>query len=371
MSRKQPEIKVIYPDASAAAMLLTDAMIRRSTGKRVVETNSEEKEYTGEQLFGGVLSTKTDTSVELTLRLNPDAMDYALTMLVAKNLTEEEKRAIRMETDSMEIVDLLSPRAQAAQAPGQALDGRCSPDVPSAERGAATQSGEQDAIDVPLLEAPREENQIEIGKVPEKKLRDILNDMIERMEKGHGTFDAVNHAVWEIKQIADEVPVEQIKLAESWVPQKIAAVLQAAGCSKKSKTLDPFARGLIADLEKTNKEDEYYISLSVLVALVKKMAESKGNDPFALYSVFGGETASWDEIEQQARMIGQSKHCTKKSAAPLADTACGDDEVGTQSEPTDGEIEPGLLNDIEDGPDDQDYIDGYMIRKAAEEERHG
>ena len=319
MSRKQPEIKVIYPDASPAAMLLTDAMIRRSTGKRVVETNSEEKEYTGEMLFGGVLSTKTDTSVELTLRLNPDAMDYALTTLIAKNLTEEEKRAIRMETDSMEIVDLLSP-AQAAEAAG----GACTADVGSASRAAdeaPTQSGEP-------------EKQIEIGKISEKALRNIINDMIERMEKGHGTFDAVNHAIWEIKQITDEVPTKQIKLAEPWVAQKIAAVLQAAGCSKKSKTLDPFARGLIADLEKTNREDEYYISLSVLVALVKTMAESKGNDPFALYSVFGGETASWEEIEQQARQIGQGKPCTKKSAAPLADDE-GD------------EIDAGLLNDID------------------------
>lgn len=331
MSRKQPEIKVIYPDASAAAMLLTDAMIRRSTGKRIVETNSEEKEYTGEQLFGGVLSTKTDTSVELTLRLNPDAMDYALTMLVAKNLTEEEKRAIRMETDSMEIVDLLS-----AHAAGAAGAGTCTDDVGSAERaadGAPTQSGEQKAIEVPLLEAPKEEK-IEIGKISEKDLRAIINEMLERMEKGHGTFDAINHAIWEIKKIADEVPAEQIKLAESWVPQKIAAVLQAAGCSKKSKTLDPFARGLIADLETANMEDEYYISLSVLLALTKKMAESKGNDPFALYSVFGGETASWDEIEQQARKIWQSKPCTKQSAAPLADTA-------------DSEIDAGLLNDID------------------------
>ena len=321
MSRKQPEIKVIYPDASAAAMLLTDAMIRRSTGKRVVETNSEEKEYTGEQLFGGVLSTKTDTSVELTLRLNPDAMDYALTMLVAKNLTEEEKRAIRMETDSMEIVDLLSPRA------GEAGADTCTEEVRSASRA-------DEAIDVPLLEAPDEDNQIEIGKISEKVLRNIINDMLERMEKGHGTFDAINHAVWEIKRITDEVPTEQIKLAESWVPQKIAAVLQAAGCSKKSKTLDPFARGLIADLEKINKEDEYYISLSVLVALVKKMAEFKGNDPFALYSVFGGDTASWEEIEQEARKIGQ--HKTDKA-----------DKADKAEAEQDGEIDAGLLDDIE------------------------
>lgn len=158
MSRKQPEIKVIYPDASPAAMLLTDAMIRRSTGKRVVETNSEEKEYTGEMLFGGVLSTKTDTSVELTLRLNPDVMDYALTTLIAKNLTEEEKRAIRMETDSMEIVDLLSP-AQAAA--GQ--DTSCTEEVGT-------------------LREPTEEEANRKPDINRETLRDILVKMLINYE---------------------------------------------------------------------------------------------------------------------------------------------------------------------------------------------
>lgn len=37
----------------------------------------------------------------------------------------------------------------------------------------------------------------------------------------------------------------------------------------------------------------------------------------------------------------------KQSAAPLADTASGDDEVSTQSEPTDSEIDAGLLNNID------------------------
>ena len=142
MFKRQPEIRVVYPDASAAAMLLTEAMIKRSSGKRIVETESTEKEYTGEQLFAGALACKTDTYVELTLRLNPDAMDYALTTLIAKNLTDDERLAIRRATDSMELDTLLSP-AQAAEAPGQALDGGSSTDVPSAEQESATQGGEQ------------------------------------------------------------------------------------------------------------------------------------------------------------------------------------------------------------------------------------
>lgn len=127
--RNNPEIKIVYPDASPAAMLLTEAMIKRSSGKRVVETNSEEKEYTGQELFAGALACKTDTSVELTLRLNPDAMDYALTTLIAKNLTEDERRAVRAATDSMEVEDLLSPYA--GEAAGAST---CTEEVRSASR---------------------------------------------------------------------------------------------------------------------------------------------------------------------------------------------------------------------------------------------
>ena len=109
MSKRQPEIKITYPDASDAAMLLTEAMIKRSSGRRVVETESTEREHTGQELFAGALACKTDTSVELTLRLNPDAMDYALATLIARNLTEEERQAIRRATDSMEVDALLGP----------------------------------------------------------------------------------------------------------------------------------------------------------------------------------------------------------------------------------------------------------------------
>jgi len=222
MSKKQPEIKVIYPDASAAAMLLTDAMIRRSTGKRVVETNSEEKEYNGEALFGGVLSTKTDTSVELTLRLNPDAMDYALTMLVAKNLTEEEKRAIRMETDSMEIVDLLSSRAQAAQAPGQALDGDSSAGVPSAEREAATQSGEH-------------EEKIEIGKISAEKLSGIIGKVVAAAWMDSGDEDSptinqyIDRAMNEIREAANmPAESEEVREARNRIERYLAVLLYIA-----------------------------------------------------------------------------------------------------------------------------------------------
>ena len=156
--------------------------------------------------------------------------------------------------------------------------------------------------------------------------------MLERMEKGHGTFDPVNHAIWEIKELARTTtnggPL--IKLAPPQIVQKMAAALYAAGCSKKSKVLDPFIRGLLADIESKDHEDEYYISLSVLIAIKKKMEEWKINDPFALYEQFQGSTPSWEDVETEARKIGQ-----RGASEPV------DDGV------EDGEIEPGLLNDTD------------------------
>lgn len=141
--RGKPYIKIIYPEASEAAMLLTEAMIRRSSGKRIVETTSEERESSGDLLFADACGHNTDTSVELQLNLAPEAMDFALATLIGRNLTEEEKRAVRMATDSTEVVDLLSP-AQAAEAAGAST---CTEAVGSACRAAdeaQTQSGEQE-----------------------------------------------------------------------------------------------------------------------------------------------------------------------------------------------------------------------------------
>ena len=95
MSRK-PTIKLSYPDASTLAMQLTDAMIRRAPGKRVLETTSEDKAGDGEgSLLDGLNSVRTSTGVEMTLTLEPNSMDYALEQLIRPNLTEEEKRYIR------------------------------------------------------------------------------------------------------------------------------------------------------------------------------------------------------------------------------------------------------------------------------------
>lgn len=110
---KKPYIKIVYPDASSVAMLLTEAMIRRTSGKRVVETTSTDKcEDESGTLFSGVDACKTETSVELTLNLIPAAMDYALTQLIAQNLTKEERENILKNADAVDLLAILGPLAE-------------------------------------------------------------------------------------------------------------------------------------------------------------------------------------------------------------------------------------------------------------------
>ena len=143
MSRK-PTIKLSYPDASTLAMQLTDAMIRRAPGKRILETTSEDKAGDGEgSLLDGLNSVRTSTGVEMTLTLEPNSMDYALQQLIRPNLTEEEKKAIFGE-DSASTNEML---------PGSA---------PAEEQT-----------------APDQEKQIDVGKIPDRDLRTILADLVD------------------------------------------------------------------------------------------------------------------------------------------------------------------------------------------------
>ena len=150
---KKPTITIRYPEASEKALKLTEAMVKRSPGKRVVETESEDPIFPdGGNLFSSFIRCKTQTGVDLTLTLNPASMDFALETLIRPNLNADERKQILGEdtASSEEALPGFAPAedqqngAQAAQAPGQALDGGSSPDVPSAEQEAATQSGEQE-----------------------------------------------------------------------------------------------------------------------------------------------------------------------------------------------------------------------------------
>lgn len=266
MRKYNPEIRIVYPEASEAALLLTEAMIRRSSGKRTVETESEEKEYNGEALFGNALACRTSTGVDLTLRLNPDAMDYALTTLIAKNLTEEEKRQIRMETDSMEIVDLLSP-AQAAEAAG----GACTAEVASACRaadGATTQSGEQ-------------EEMVEVGKISEKVLKRIIGDAIDMGVKGHGSFDAINHAIHEVKEHVAGGLQGRIEEDTGLIDQLAVLICGAQRVTQKCTTsLKLFATDADHYIKESfDDEAEYVVTVRELTRVLSDVQGNFAEDP--------------------------------------------------------------------------------------------
>lgn len=335
MSRKQPEIKVIYPDASAAAMLLTEAMIKRSTGKRVVETNSEEKEYNGQELFAGALACKTDTSVELTLRLNPDAMDYALTTLIAKNLNEEEKRAIRMETNSMEIEDLLSPDA------GEAAGGACTAEVGSASRAsdeAATQSGGQ-------------EDKIEIGKMEAVDLRRIITDLQDDMvnhrgdhiEIAHRAFDAICEAAHMTKHDFAVDTGEDEEESNTWLTAMLATLIHLASNSKASKKNR--ARSIAFDFL-SREEIGIPDSAWTTCAAIDKALEEAYKIAGAINKADRGQVDADDLFERLLHKMDPDEY-------PMEESVQLDKADEAESE-QDGEIEPGLLNDIEDKTEDDD-----------------
>lgn len=424
MSRK-PYIKIVYPDASEIAMLLTEAMVRRASGKRVVETESAERESAGQDLFAGTLCCVTETSVELTLNLAPEAMDYALATLIAKNLTQPERDKAMAASDSLEL-DTLLARAQAAA--GQ--DASCTEEVGTLReltedaeqseeaeekieigklsekevrkilfnmieearsgkgssfvlgegiaklKSAATQSGEQ-------------EKMVEIGKFSERALRDILNEMIDTMEKGHGTFDAVNHAVYEIKELAKasrrkldpngEKPIEK----DSGLVDRLAVLI--CGAQRVTQKYTTPLKLYASDIDRYIKESfddeaEYVVTARELARVLSDVQGNFAEDPKltlekaleirakaridfeALKKDLDApdqKETTWDDMEAEARQMQAS--ALKQSAAPRADG----DETDTEQ---DGEIEPGLLNDIDE--DKSSTAEVGTLREPTEEERH-
>ena len=69
---KKPTLTIRYPEASEKALKLTEAMVKRSPGKRTVETESEDPIFPDDgDLFSSFIRCKTSTGVDLTLTLNP------------------------------------------------------------------------------------------------------------------------------------------------------------------------------------------------------------------------------------------------------------------------------------------------------------
>lgn len=282
---KKPTITIRYPEASEKALKLTEAMVKRSPGKRVVETESEDPIFPdGGDLFSSFIRCKTSTGVDLTLTLNPASMDFALETLIRPNLNAEERRRILGESEDEEQAELgLDGGAQAAQAPGQALDGGSSPDVPSAEQEAATQSGEQETP------AFSYQTYAEIGLilatlefVPRNKKTastiNFLKDLAEITKKHlKRNLDEVEKDFFLAKEIADSMLHETPPTAAD--PEKI-----------------------LTDLTGILYNQDHGV---------------KKSDP------------SWDDVEKEAQTIGQ-----KSEPAGESDQ--------------DSDIEPGLLNDLDE-----------------------
>lgn len=358
MSRK-PQIKLSYPDASELAMMLTDAMIRRAPGKRVVETTSEDKSNTDEggSLLDRLDSVRTSTGVEMTLTLDPNSMDYALQQLIRPNLTEEERKRIFGES-SAGGNDIFSPHAGEAAGAGtctDAVDSAC-----RAADGQQTQSGEQ-------------EKMVEVGKISDNKLRDILADMTERLDH-ENAIEVIEDTIKEIDHCAGVIDLDET--AE-------------AGYSYKTYALFGLILATI-ELLKPTKRDSPANTLLHYLTLTKEHLEKNSKDAEAdfLHALHIGWTSAYNQPQMLENARGLVDRITERlynEDHPKPDTASGDDTVGSApladdkadksdtAEPSwddvekealslgrnktdktdktnnaDPEIEPGLLDDIDE-----------------------
>lgn len=303
MSRK-PTIKLSYPDTSTLAMQLTDAMIRRAPGKRVLETTSEDKAGDGEgSLLDGLNSVRTSTGVEMTLTLEPNSMDYALEQLIRPNLTEEEKKSIFGETEN-EL----------------------------------------------KLETPDQEKQIEIGKIRDRDLQIILADLIQKYKNAlvddperliEDTIKEIDHkaGVIDLDETYNEerdysyktyaliglilTKIEMLKATKNPSPQN-TLVLLGLDLKDHLKRFEHDAEGAFLDAyqiayPRRNVYPTTPTEAEVMVSDLTKFLYS--HDPIRSSE----QDLSWDDVETEARKIGQ------------------DDQRG--------EIDSGLLNDLDDGSD--------------------
>lgn len=324
MSRK-PTIKLSYPDASTLAMQLTDAMIRRAPGKRVLETTSEDKAGDGEgSLLDGLNSVRTSTGVEMTLTLEPNSMDYALEQLIRPNLTEEEKKSIFGEESTS--ADLLSKKEQAA--------------IDSAA----------DELANGLIMADQEK-QIEIGKIPDRDLRTILADLIQKYK--NALVDDPERLIEDtIKEIDHKAGV--IDLDET----------VDAGFSYKTYALFGLILATIELLKKT-KRDSPVNSLILYLELAKEHLEQNKNEieSYFLNALHIGWSRAYISPQKKENASGLVDQITERlynedRIKPAADLSWDDVEAEArkigQDKPDDdrsGEIDSGLLNDLDDGSD--------------------
>lgn len=377
MSRK-PTIIIRYSEASSKALQLTEAMVKRAPGKRVVETESEDPIFPdGDELFSSFIRCKTQTGVELTLTLNSSSMDYALETLIRPNLTADERKEILGEDVEPEQAELPIP-AQAAEAGA----GTCTEEVGTLREPteSATQSGEQ-------------EEKIEIGKISDKVLRDILVKMLINYETGDpDSTEPIDIAINEMNYAAGVIDLDETYKKEKQIDRdltkQIAAALNVASLkivtTEELKQLENFASSLIAILTDDDEEmQDTYIRIGDLrkeliharyfggadankryIELQEEINPNTGI-PWSEYEAYElrenkleppphekiaaaaqerekqkkakksrkkKQEPTWEDVEKEARKIGQHK---------------ADKTDKTDEDAADQEIDPGLLNDID------------------------
>jgi len=300
MSRK-PTIRISYPSASEKALQLTEVMVKRAPGKRVVETESEDPIFPdGGELFSGFIRCKTQTGVELTLTLNSASMDYALETLIRPNLTADERKRILGEDAEQKQAELKLETAAAELA--ESINHVIKPET----------NTEAEAAIAALLAYI-------FIRVHDKKYRGIV-EYIEGMlmKWQHGgkcllDFSAIGALYDRGLDISDQCG------APSDDPDDLLERLLRNDDTGKENAED----------DKTCNNCDHYDPADGICDIDK--AEKDFLTPAC--ERFTPETdttkePSWDDVEAEARKIGQHKT----------------DETNETDD-----IEPGLLNDIENG----------------------
>ena len=227
---------------------------------------------------------------------------------------------------------------RAVQAPGQALDGNSSPDVPSAEREAATQSGEQ-------------EKQIEIGKIEDRDLRSILNEMVRQIQTEAVNYaDAIEAAVNEINHAAGVIKLderekneesEEIREARNTIERYLAVLLYIApdedwdradlvqrACDANDQLHPLINQEYPEDIRIQNLRNLIYQCEMIATRYDKKL--------------------TGDILEEELENIQKGIEAKKpKKAKKRKNKADKSDKTNKAEAEQNGEIDAGLLNDID------------------------
>lgn len=364
MSRK-PTIKISYPDASDVAMKLTEAMVRRAPGRRVVETTSEDSASpAGGELFADFDACSTSTSVDLTLTLNSASMDYALETLIRPNLTADEKKRILGE-DAEQTELTLTPSEQEKQIDVGKIPDRdlrtILADLVDAAQG-YVQGGQdawekhiENAIETAIKEIDHRAGVIDLAETYDyAPAADLEKIILEALQDHIPDADYITKTGL-MSDLAKRINLHEkvrarnfVKSNDYWAIQIAACLINAKVCRPTKKAVTAMQSELDGIIMAITDDDlnpefnvinipgaalkEYLLRGKYYTGSVdpKDMADLLENGPLPEDREDEHNDPSWDDVEAEAQKIGQRKT----------------DETNETDD-----IEPGLLNDLDDGSD--------------------